>query len=251
MTGMKMIVADYSQIELRTLAHFTQDKNLMAAYPWEGEALDLHSLTARRAYRLQDDAPVPVDKRALAKNVNFSMAYGATAFTLMNRYEVKTEEEANALINGFYKAYPKVKPWQEKVIRDCRARYRKKGPGQPYVAPYVTTILGRKRRLPEIMWPSQGETGKARRAAERQAINTVIQGSAADIVKMAMVALYRVLPPEMRIILSVHDEVVVLTPEARAEECAELVRDSMEGIDILRVPLKADVHICDRWSEAK
>lgn len=248
---MKMVVADYSQIELRTLAHFTEDKNLMAAYPWDGDPLDLHSLTARRAYHLPDDMEVPVDKRALAKNVNFSMAYGATAFTLMNRYEVKTEKEADALINGFYKAYPKVKPWQDKVISDCRSKYRKKAPGQSYVAPYVTTILGRKRRLPEIMWPNNGETGKARRAAERQAINTVIQGSAADIMKLAMVKAHRTLKQDMKIILSVHDELVVLTPEARADECADLVRSAMEGVNILKVPLVADVKICDRWSEAK
>ena len=118
----------------------------------------------------------------------------------MNRYEVKTEKEANALIDGFYSAYKKVKPWQDKTLRDCRATYQRKDGGKPYVAPFVRTYSGRKRRLPEILWPNNGETGKKRRGAERQAINTRIQGTAADLVKLALLEVHRTLDPDMQLI---------------------------------------------------
>jgi DNA polymerase-1 len=138
------------------------------------------------------------------------------------------------------KLFPEIYAFKERVIQVCRSR-------RP---PYIRTLLGRKRRLPLMLSQNNG----LRMGAERQAVNSLIQGSAADLIKLAMIRLNNSLPNEIRLILSVHDELVVLAPEDRAEEAADLVREAMLGEDIqklLKVPLSSDVKIVDRWSEAK
>lgn len=245
--GCRLIVADYSQIELRLLAHFTKDPLLIKAYQ---EGLNLHTITARRAYHVEEPTPEQYSK---AKNCNFSMAYGAMAQTLVDRYGVPTLREAEDLIEAFFGTYTKVDPWRRRVVARCRAtrvtRLEAKERGCRPSPPYVETILGRRRRLPDLFNPER----RVRAAAERQAVNTKIQGSAGDLLKLAMVNVYGALAgTASALLLTVHDELVVETPEPEAEEIAALVKESMEVLELpvpLRVPLVADVKICDRWSE--
>jgi DNA polymerase I-like protein with 3'-5' exonuclease and polymerase domains len=245
--GWKIIVADYSQIELRLLAHYTRDPLLLKAYH---EGLDLHTLTACRAYGVKE----PTERqRSLAKNVNFSMVYGAGWQTLMDRYEVP-KAEAEKLINAFFSTYVHVKPWTQSVIKACKknrvSEEYSSWSGKPVSPPYVKTLLGRRRRLPEIFFSDREFRGYA----ERQAVNTVIQGSAGDICKLAMVNIEERFEahPDWHIILTVHDEINSLVPEADAEEAAAIQKEAMENLPLpveLRVPLVASVAICDRWSE--
>jgi DNA polymerase-1 len=149
-------------------------------------------------------------------------------------------KDAKRFMEMHQKLFPEIYRFKEEVVRVCRSR-------RP---PYIRTLLGRKRRLPLILSQSNG----LRMGAERQAVNSLIQGSAADLIKLAMIRLNNILPDEIRLILSVHDELVVLAPEDRAEEAAGLVKEAMLGEDIqklLKVPLSSDVKIVDRWSEAK
>lgn len=250
--GYKLIVADYSQIELRVLAHYTKDPLLLQAYQ---EGLDLHTMTARTAYHIPENEEPTVEQRSRAKNCNFSMAYGAMASTLVEKYGVPNEREAQELIDAFFATYKRVDPWRRALVRRCRATRVTKAEAaakgcRPQV-PYVTTILGRRRHLPDLF---SYEFGK-QRAAERQAVNTKIQGSAGDILKVAMVDLHRALrDTEAVLMLTVHDELVVQAPEDEVEEYAAIVQRCMEQVKLpvpLRVPLVADIKICDRWSEGK
>jgi DNA polymerase-1 len=247
--GYKLIVSDYSQVELRILAHFTQDPLLMRAYI-EGD-VDLHSATARRAYGIPEGKEPTTMQRSLAKNTNFSMVYGATAWTLVQRYNVP-EDVAEKLVEAFFATYKKVAPWQRAVLKECRSRARTKKRHGVHVDPYVTTLLGRRRRLPEIMLPDSGSQvpgkkegvtyGKLRRGAERQAINTVIQGTAADVMKLAMIELHR-----RKVEEGLPVELLMVVHDAMLEE----VNGAMESVNMLSVPLVAEGKICDRWSEAK
>lgn len=248
--GHKLIVADYSQIELRVLAHFSRDPKLIEAYV---DGLDLHTITARAAYHIPPDQDPTPFQRSLAKNCNFSMAYGAMASTLVERYGVPNEEEAQILIDAFFSTYKRVDPWRRSLVRKCRAtrvtRAEAQASGRRPSMPYVTTILGRKRRLPDLFSP----VFKLQRAAERQVVNTKIQGSAGDILKVAMKDLYHELHDSNAVLmLTVHDELVTQAPDGEAEDIAEIVRQCMEQVKLpvpLRVPLVADVSICERWSE--
>jgi DNA polymerase I-like protein with 3'-5' exonuclease and polymerase domains len=247
--GFKLVVMDYSQVELRVLAHFTQDPTLLKAYR---EGLDLHSITARTAYSIPEDQEPTTRQRSLAKNVNFSVIYMGTAFTIVNRYEVP-EKEAEIVVEGFYKAYRKVKPWQLKTIKEAKSRAKTKAAHGAHQDPYTETLLGRRRRLPDLVWPRAKDdrsTESIQRAAERQAVNAVIQGTAADMMKLALVELHRETKgTPVQPIMTVHDEVVVLTPEDQAEGTLALVKDCMERVNLLDVPLVAEGHIADRWSE--
>jgi DNA polymerase I-like protein with 3'-5' exonuclease and polymerase domains len=248
--GHKLIVADYNQIELRILAHFTRDPMLLKAYR---EGLNLHMITARRAYRIPEDQE-PTDRQyGLAKNCNFTLAYRGSPETLAARYEVPLKD-AQLVYDAFYGTYRHVKPWQDAVVKQCKKNRVSKDyaswSGKREAPPHVTTILGRKRRLPEIFWSDRGR----RNAAERQAINTVIQGSAGDIMKLAMVNVYRAFRdhPGWSLVLTVHDELVAVVPEADAEEAKAIMKDRMENLILpkpLLVPLLCDVKVCDRWSE--
>lgn len=244
--GRKLVVADYSQVELRILAHYTEDPMLLKAYR---EGLDLHEITARVAYSLPADKDVPSKSRSLAKNVNFSVAYGGTAWTIATRYEVP-EKDAETVVQGFHKAYPKVEPWKRRELSKAKNRYRKKDTGQPYVAPYFETILGRRRRLPRLMWPDD----KLRRRAERQGINAIIQGTAADVAKLAMIELDNMIEAEgldWQLVMVVHDEFVVSVPEGEADDAARRIEKCMTSVNMLSVPLEVGVLVVDRWSDAK
>lgn len=240
-----LVVSDLSQIELRVLAHFTRDKMLLKAYRQD---LDLHALLAARVFG-EDFTPLD---RLYAKNGNFSVLFGASPQTLVRRYGFPSIKIAKQVSDGFYATYKSVEPWKDNVLLQARHRY-KRGKTQPY----VTTLLGRKRRLPDLLSADWGPRG----GAERQAISSIIQGSAADLFKVAMIQCHKHLqeqPWEGHIVMTVHDELVVLVPRAHAEEGLILVRESMENIlnpftnePILSLPIKADAKIVERWSEAK
>jgi DNA polymerase I-like protein with 3'-5' exonuclease and polymerase domains len=246
--GHKLIVADYSQIELRLLAHYSRDPLLIKAYE---EGLNLHEITARRAYHIPPNEDVPKEKYSRAKNCNFSMAYGAMAQTLVDKYGVPSLAEAQELIDAFYGTYRRVEPWRQSVMAKCRksriTKAEAKARGCKPVTAHVTTILGRKRRLSDI----NSMVWKLRAAAERQAVNTVIQGSAGDILKVAMVALHEGMADSpCKLMLTVHDELVVQAPDHLVDWATEVMRKAMEDIPVsLRVPLVADISVCERWSE--
>jgi DNA polymerase-1 len=243
--GNVLIVSDLSQIELRMLAHYTQDKRLLRAYR---ENLDLHAITASRVFG-PDFTPL---QRTLAKNVNFSVIFGVGPATLARKYEVPSVKMARDLLAGFYASYRRVEPWKHETLDEARAHYKKgKSP------PYIETILGRKRRLPELYSTIAG----LRARAERQVISTRISGSAADLFKVVMIKCQDLLDEvswEGHILMTVHDELVVEVPERWAEEGKLLVSSAMTDPvnpftleNMLSVPVIADTKIVDVWGEAK
>jgi DNA polymerase I-like protein with 3'-5' exonuclease and polymerase domains len=243
--GHLLIVSDLSQIELRVLGHFTQDKQLLRAYR---NNLDLHALLAARVFG-EDFTPID---RLYAKNGNFSVLFGAAAPTLVRRYGFPNVRLAQQVIDGFYATYRRVEPWKEEILDTARRKYRK-----GVSPPYVSTILGRKRRLPELNSSVRG----VRAGAERQAVSSIIQGSAADLFKLAMIDCHELLQKqawEGHIIMTVHDELVVEVPERYAKEGLVLVKSAMESVvnpfteePILSLPVVADAKIVERWSDAK
>lgn len=235
-----LVVGDYSQIELRMLAYFSGDPTMCAAFE-SGE--DIHQASADTLGTI----------RSIAKNINFAIPYGAGAQKVHamggGAFNLAT---AQKFYNLHKERFPRVWAFINKTRADCRK-------AKPHV---VHTILGRKRRLPKIVLVRhtnpvlKGQGAKA----ERQATNTVIQGSAADLIMMAMVRLHDMLDPDMHIILQVHDELVVTTPRHKADRCIEIMREAMEGPEMqilknrdgsIRVPVTANIKAVDRWSEAK
>jgi DNA polymerase I-like protein with 3'-5' exonuclease and polymerase domains len=243
--GKIFVVADLSQIELRMLAHFTQDPALLRAYR---QGLDLHAITAERAFGT-DFTPL---ERSLAKNANFSVLYGAGPLTMVRKYSIPNLKTAEILLEAFYGTYRFVKPWKKDVLEEARRRYRK-----GVCPPYVVTLLGRRRHLPRLLWLDN----KLRSAAERQAISVTISGSSADLFKVIMIRCQAQLDRagwKGHMLMTVHDELIVEVPEENAEEAAELVREAMEhvlnpftGRPIISVPLVADVKIVPVWGQAK
>jgi DNA polymerase I-like protein with 3'-5' exonuclease and polymerase domains len=237
---MCLVVGDYSQIELRVLAYYSGDPTMCKAFA-DGE--DIHQASANT---LGTD-------RSIAKNINFAIPFGAGAKKVFamggGAFSLKDAEKFYALHK---ERFPRVWAFIYKTRSDCRKN-------KPHV---VHTILGRKRRLPRIVLVRHtNEDLKAQGAmAERQAVNTVIQGSAADLIKKAMVRLHDMLDDDMQLILQVHDELVVTCPRDKADRCIELMREAMEGEEMqilrnrdgsIRVPVTANIKAVDRWAEAK
>ncbi len=229
--GKVLLGADYSQIELRILAHLSGDENLLEAFR-RGE--DLHRRTAAAIFAVP---PEQVDSRmrTVAKRVNFGIIYGISPYGLARDLGI-AQKEAKAFIDRFFQAYPKVGPFVEKLVEEAQ----KTG--------YARTMLGRRRPLPGLA--SRDRVGYS--ADRRNAINTPIQGSAADLLKLAMLRLHRAwqhgrLPAEM--ILTIHDELVFEVDENEAENVGQQVRAIMEGVWELAVPLKVDVKIGHTWSD--
>lgn len=241
--GNSLVVSDLSQIELRMLAHFTQDRGLLRAYR-KGE--DLHGLTAATAF----GPDYTVQQRGLAKNSNFALLYGAGPGTMVEKYQIPSVAMAKKLTQSFYATFRRVRPWKFQVLDEARARKKGKTP------PYVMTILGRKRRLPQL----HALDNYDRSSAERQAISVTISGSSADIFKMIMIDCFEELRrevPSAHILMCVHDELVVECPERHEKRVYEIVKRTMEtvldddGNDLLRVPIVAEAKIVKRWSDAK
>jgi DNA polymerase I-like protein with 3'-5' exonuclease and polymerase domains len=222
--GQVLVVADYSQIEPRVIASFSEDPIMMDNY-----------LEGKDIYTTIGDT-MGVDRKA-GKVLVLAMAYGVGPDKIAASIGC-SKTEAKDLLDRFAKEFPAISAYRSKVISATRA-------GKPVA--HIKTITGRRRYLPEIMSRDNG----LRAGAERQAFNTKIQGSAADIIKIAMVRAWTMIPKEAKIILTVHDELVVTTPAELAEETAEKLREAMEDIQVLKVPLIADIKIVDKWGEAK
>ena len=225
--GCVLVGADYSQIELRVLAHLSGDVNLVEAFA-AGE--DVHAATARRIFKVTGElAP---ELRARAKTVNFGVLYGMGARSLAQQMGLELEE-ARAFIDGYFSVYAGVRRHLDATLEEARERG------------WVATLLGRRRYLPEL----RSSHGAARSFAERAAINTPIQGSAADLVKLAMLSVHRALSNRAgaRLLLQVHDELLLECPSGDAEAVAALVRREMEGCYPLRVPLTVSVGVGHTW----
>ncbi len=230
--GRVLISADYSQIELRMMASFSGDESMIAAF--ENDA-DIHTETASRVYGLPP-AEVTREMRSDCKMVNFGIIYGISAFGLAQRLGT-TRSRADELIKTYFELYPGVKRYMEETVRDAR----EKG--------YVSTLMGRRRPLRDI----NSRNATLRSGAERIAINTPIQGSAADLIKLAMVAVHDELAKrklKTKLVLQVHDELVLDSPRGELEEVPEIVKRCMTEVMKLKVPLKADVGFGDNWLEA-
>ena len=227
-----LISADYSQIELRLMAAMSGDEAMLAAFR-NGE--DIHRDTASRVYDVMPAFVTP-EQRAKCKMVNFGIIYGISAFGLSQRLKVPRKEAAD-LIETYFKLYPKVKVYMEAAI----AKAREKG--------YAETVLGRRRTLRDI----NSRNATARQAAERDAINTPIQGSAADLIKVAMVKVDKALKQEnlrAKMVLQIHDELVFDVPLGEAEKVKEIVTREMTTALDFGVPLEVGIGIGDNWLEA-
>lgn len=230
--GKRLVVADYSQIELRVMAHYTRDKTLTAAFI---EGRDPHGETASLLFGIPLE-DIEDWMRDVAKTINFGIAYGAGSNKVAATANI-SKRRADAILEQHRRVYPAIYRWKDDVVKQCRRR-------KP---PHVTTLMGRKRRLPHIM----SRDNDTRASAERQAVNTVVQGSSADIMKLAIVRLHQTLPPDMDLVLTVHDELMVETPEDRADDAVAIMEDAMVGPgigDMLDVPLTTDVHVVTDWS---
>ncbi len=231
--GCGLLTADYSQIELRVLAHLAEDPGLIDAF--ERNA-DIHSTTASRVFNVDEDKVDPFQRR-FAKVVNYGLAYGMEAYGLGQRLDIPTEQ-AREILDAYFEGFPNVHTYMRESVREAKARG------------YTTTIFGRRRQLPELA----SDNFRIRQMGERMAQNAPVQGSAADIFKLAMINLFRELAEHKlrsRMVLTVHDELVLEVPEAEREEIEALVRDVMENVAELRVPLVVDIGFGPSWAEAK
>lgn len=230
--GSLLMSADYSQIELRVMAHMSSDESLIAAFRNDE---DIHSTTAARVFGVAPGS-ITRDMRRKAKEVNFGIMYGIGPFGLANRLEI-TQGEAKEIISRYFDRFPKVKQYINDTIDSARRRG------------YVSTLLGRRRYLPDINSKNQNIRGNA----ERQAINMPIQGTAADMIKIAMIRLDEAIRTGhygSRMLLQVHDELVLEVPKIEQEAIAVLVREKMQNALNLSVPVKVDVGAGTDWLDA-
>jgi DNA polymerase-1 len=234
--GNVLLSADYSQIELRILAHISQDPTLLEAFS-RGE--DIHSSTASVLFDIPLKEVTP-SLRRLAKTINYGITYGMSGYGLAQRTELP-QEEAERFIKNYFAKYPRVK----RYVVETKRKAREQG--------YVETLLRRRRYFPELMKGSKTPYN-VRSAAERMAINMRIQGTAADIIKIAMVRLDRAFKERglrSRMILQVHDELVLEVPEEELEEAKYLVKSTMESAFELDAPLKVDLKVGRNWLEMR
>ncbi len=232
--GWRLIGADYSQVELRVMAHVSGDEGLIGAFERDE---DIHATTAAAVYGVPLDE-VSYEQRRIAKAVNFGLIYGQSAFGLSKQVGISVEE-ADAFIKRYFERFPRVRAYMEQVQREVAERG------------YVDTLLNRRRFFPELA-PGSNLPVQQRQAAQRMAINTPIQGSAADIIKLAMLRTHRMLKESglrTRMILQVHDELVLEAPEDEQERAIALLREAMGQAFELIVPLKVDVEVGTNWEE--
>jgi len=230
--GYKLLAADYSQVELRIMAHLSQDENLLKAF---ADGVDVHRATAAEVFGVALGEVEP-DQRRAAKAINFGLIYGMSAFGLAKQLNIG-RYEAQDYIDTYFARYPGVQAYMEST----REQAREKG--------YVETVFGRRLYLPEI----NARNGQRRQYAERTAINAPMQGTAADIIKRAMITVDKALSAsklDARVVMQVHDELVVEVLEKDVEALADLLRIEMEQAAELKVPLVVDIGIGDNWDEA-
>ncbi|MCP4720340.1 MAG: DNA polymerase I, partial [Desulfobacteraceae bacterium] len=230
--GYTLISADYSQIELRILAHCAQDKILIEAF---NNDEDIHTRTALEVFQVME-AFVTEDLRSQAKAINFGIVYGMSAFRLSNELNI-SRKMATAYIDNYFKRYAGVKAFIDNTIEETKKSCE------------VTTIFGRKRRLDDI----RSSNANVRNFAQRAAINTPIQGSAADLIKLAMIQMEKALAKnklKSRMLLSVHDEIIFETPVEEKDQLINLAREIMENVYPLKVPLKVNFGSGETWALA-
>ena len=231
--GFVFLDADYSQIELRVLAHMSGDEKLIQAYR---EAQDIHRLTASQVFHVPFDEVTPLQRRN-AKAVNFGIVYGISSFGLSQDLSI-TRKEAAAYIEKYFETYPKIKGFLDELVENAK----EKG--------YVSTMLGRRRPVPEL----KSSNFMQRSFGERVAMNSPIQGSAADIIKIAMNRVYERMKQEgleSRLVLQVHDELLIETKKEEIETVSKILEEEMKGAAHLSVELEIDMHEGENWYEAK
>jgi len=230
-SGSYLLAGDYSQIDLRSLAHLSQDPGLLSAFHQDE---DIHAATAAQLFGV-DASQVTPDMRRLAKTVNFGVIYGMSEYGLEQATELSREEAAQ-FIAAYFEKYPKVKQYLESTKEQARE------------TGYVQTMLGRRRFIPEI----NSSNRQVREAAERMAINMPVQGTSADIIKVAMINLCREMAKRQlksKMLLQVHDELVFEIPEGELETMRQLVPEVMSTALKLSVPVKVDTKMGNNWGE--
>ncbi|MBQ3400635.1 MAG: DNA polymerase I, partial [Lachnospiraceae bacterium] len=231
--GCRFVDADYSQIELRVLAHLSGDENLIEAY---NQAQDIHAITASKVFHVPLEEVTPALRRN-AKAVNFGIVYGISAFGLSNDLSI-SRKEAVAYIDQYFLTYPKVKAFLDRTVAEAKERG------------YTVTMSGRRRPIPEL----KSSNFMTRSFGERAAMNSPVQGTAADVIKVAMNRVDRRLRreiPEAKMILQVHDELMVEAPEEAVPAVAAMLAEEMPAALPLAVKLEADVHDGRSWDECK
>jgi DNA polymerase-1 len=231
--GCGLLTADYSQIELRVLAHLAEDPGLIEAF---SRSDDIHTTTAARVFGV-NEKDVDAPRRRFAKVVNYGLAYGMEAFGLGQRLGIPTEE-AREILASYFASFPNVKAFMDRTVKEAKQRG------------FTTTIFGRRRQITELA----SDNFRIRQMGERMAQNAPVQGSAADIFKLAMIELDRALEAggfASRMILTVHDELVLEVPRDERERIEPLVRDVMESVCELKVPLVVDIGYGPTWADAK
>ena len=227
-----LVSADYSQVELRILAHLSRDEGLINAFT---NNLDVHARTAAELFGIAEDKVTP-DTRRVAKTVNFGVIYGISPFGLSEALSI-SREEARRYIEQYFERHPGVKSYIEKCIDEAKQQG------------YVQTLFGRRRAIPEI----RNKSAAVRQQGERLAINSPVQGTAADIIKISMIHIGRRLKDngmKSRMILQVHDELLFEAPVEELDTVRDIVRKEMEGVIRLCVPLRVDIHHGKNWAEA-
>jgi DNA polymerase-1 len=231
--GWQLLVADYNQIELRVIAHLAEDPGLIQAFT---SGQDIHTATSVRIFGVEPDK-VTHAQRSKAKMVSYGLAYGMEAYGLSQRLNIPVDE-ASEILKAYFAAFPNVKAYMERTVEEARQRG------------YTETLFGRRRQIPEL----SSSNFRIRQAGERQAMNAGIQGLAADIFKVALVRLDAALESEglqSRLILQVHDEVILEVPPDEHERASGLTLEAMRGAADLRVPLEVNLAWGDNWAEAK
>ncbi len=231
--GCELLVADYNQIELRCIAHLAEDPGLIQAFTDEA---DIHTRTAARVFGVPEDEVTPA-QRAKSKMVSYGLAYGMEAYGLSQRLNIPVEE-ARGILDAYFVAFPAVKAYMDRTVAEARDRG------------YTETLSGRRRPIRELQSRNRG----IRMAGERQAMNAGIQGLAADIFKVALVRLDEALAAreaESRVILQVHDEVILDVEPSEHDDIAELTLEVMRGAADLRVPLEVNLAFGSTWADAK
>jgi DNA polymerase-1 len=227
------LVADYNQIELRCIAHLAEDPGLIEAFT---EGTDVHRVTAARVFDV-DPEQVDFEQRSKAKMVSYGLAYGMEAYGLGQRLGIRTSE-AQVILDAYFESFPAVRAYMDATVTEARNRG------------YTETLFGRRRAIPEL----RSDNPRIRQAGERQAMNAGIQGLAADIFKVALVRLDQRLTADgmaSRIVLQVHDELILEVPEDEKERAAETVLAEMEGAFELKVPLEVNLSFGATWADAK
>ena len=231
--GYVLVDADYSQIELRVLSHIADDSVMQQAFV---SGMDIHTVTASQVFGVEPESVSPLQRRH-AKAVNFGIVYGISEFSLADDIGV-SRYEARAYIDSYLTKYHGVRNYMKQVVSDARE------------SGYTTTMFGRRRYIPEL----KSANFNIRQAAERIALNTPIQGTAADLIKLAMIRVDAALSaqyPKARLILQVHDELIVECPVEIAQEVSALVSEQMQQVASLKVPLLAEAKWGNSWYEAK